>query len=160
MRAQSWIALFRHIPPEKQSLFTIITANGTEFTIQNFIRIEPEMLIVKGRLAASQDAGRVFFVPYSQIDSFSYTNPVRESDVDELFGGFVFPEAAAAPHLPHEQPAPARPSMLGVPAPAGASPQGSILRPAIRSEVLERFRSSRPGSSLNLPRPGEANGHG
>ena len=27
MRAQSWIALFRHIPPEKQSLFTIITAN-------------------------------------------------------------------------------------------------------------------------------------
>ncbi|MBY0231293.1 MAG: hypothetical protein K2W96_18580 [Gemmataceae bacterium] len=147
MHAQTWIALFRHIPPEKQPLFSIITANGTELTVQAFLRIEPELLIVKGRLAASQDAGRVFFIPYHLIDTFSYTNPVRESEVEELFGTLSFAQGEPAPTPPPaEEPPPARPSLLGIPSPA---------RHSIRSEVLEKFRSSRPGSSLSLPRPGE-----
>lgn len=147
MNAKTWIALFRHIPPEKQPLFTLITANGTELTVQAFLRIEEEFLIVKGRLAASQDAGRVFFIPYHLIDTFSYTNPVRESDVEELFGSLKL--APAADPAPAVEPIPARPSSMNLPQP----------KPSIRSEVLERFRNNRPGSSLTLPRPGDT-GHG
>ena len=154
MQAQTWISLFRHIPPEKQPLFSIITANGTELTVQAFLRIEPELLIVKGRLAASQDAGRVFFIPYGLIDSFSFTNPVRESDVEEMFGTLAF-AAPAAPAAPADAP-PARPPLLGIP----PSPHGTEHRPSIRSEILERFRNGRPGSALSLPRPADLNGHG
>lgn len=157
MQAQTWIALFRHIRPEQQSLFTIITANGTEFTVQNFIRLEPEFMIVKGRLAASQDAGRVFFVPYDTIDSFSYTNPVRDSDVEEHFGKLTFAAPMPAQATPVDEPPPVRPSLLDQPTPV---PPGSGPRPAIRSEVLERFRNNRSSSSLNLPRPADLNSPG
>jgi hypothetical protein len=94
-----WIRLFRHIPPEHQSKFTLITSNGTELLVQSFIRIEPEFVLVKGRLSGSQDAGRVFFIPYANIDSFSYTNPVRDNDVEELFGSLTFD--APQPAEPH-----------------------------------------------------------
>jgi hypothetical protein len=145
MNARTWIALFRHIPPEKQSQFTLITANGTEMTVQNFIRIEEEFVLLKGRLSGSQDSGRVFFIPYTMIDTFSYTNPVRDTEVEELFGSLRFDVAPDA--VPPAPPGVASPSrMLAPPAPAP--------KPAIRSEVLERFRSGRAGaSSLNLPRP-------
>ncbi len=159
MNARTWISLFRHIPPEKQSQFTLITSNGTEMTVASFIRIEEEFVLVKGRLSGSQDAGRVFFIPYAMIDSFSYTNPVRDSEVDELFGTLKFeaapapvPVAVPAPPPPPEPP-PASPSKLTVVKPT-RSDQGAGQRPAIRSEVLERFRNGRPGaSSMNLPRP-------
>src|SRR4051794_25387311 len=85
MLAQTWISLFRHIPPERHPHFTLVTSNGTEISIQTFLRLEADFAIIKGRLSGSQDAGRVFFVPYASIDSFSFTNPVKESEVADLF---------------------------------------------------------------------------
>ena len=165
MLAQTWLALFRHIPPEQQSAFTLVTVNGTEISVQSFLRLEKDFAIIKGRLAGSQDAGRVFFIPYASIDTFSYTNPVKDSEVAELFDSWKHPgtEASqpnleswqATENIPLERIAsgsPVAPSTR-TPLPARPSEQGSV-RP-IRSEVLERFRSSRPSSSLNLPRPNE-----
>ena len=147
MNARTWIALFRHIPPEQQSQFSLLTANGMEISVQSFLRIEAEFLLVKGRLAASQDAGRVFFIPYANIDSFSFTNPVRETDVNDLFGTLTFDESepAAAP-VSVSEPAPVAPTAQAT---ANGKPvePGSGPKPIIRSEVLERFRSARPAET-------------
>ncbi|MFQ3591808.1 MAG: hypothetical protein SNJ82_01300 [Gemmataceae bacterium] len=164
MLAQTWLTLFRHIPPEQQSRFTLITINGTEISVQSFLRLESDFAIIKGRLAGSQDAGRVFFIPYASIDTFSFTNPVKDSEVAELFDSWKPPviEPEVQPpswhgteNLPLEMIAPAAPvaPSTRTPVPTRLSEQGT-LRP-LRSEVLERFKSSRPGSSLNLPRPNE-----
>lgn len=164
MQAQTWIALFRHIPPEKHPLFSVITSNGTEISVQLIMRIEADFAIIKGRLSGSQDAGRVFFIPYAAIDSFSYTNPVKESDVAELFDSLKFDAAVAPPPpIPVPEPVPVTPSARVI-VPSRASEQGlrpsmnsdQGTKPIIRSEVLERFRNARPGSSVNLPRPGES----
>ena len=155
MQAQTWISLFRHIPPEQHSRFTLVTANGTEIAVQSLLRLEADFAIIKGRLSGSQDAGRVFFIPYASIDTFSFTNPVRETDVNDLFGTLKFdePEPEPAPVIMAE-PQPVAPSAQAA---ANGKPvdPGSGLRPVIRSEVLERFRSQRPSSSMSLPRPVE-----
>jgi hypothetical protein len=171
MLAQTWLSMFQHIPPEHQSRFTLVTINGTEISIQCFLRLEPEFAIIKGRLAGSQDSGRVFFIPYASIDTFSFTNPTKESEVAELFDSWTCPAAPLASVAPVTtrpaslqggiEPAlemiapmvPVSPSTR-TPLPATLSEQGSAVRPVLRSEVLERFRN-RPSSSHNLPRPNE-----
>jgi hypothetical protein len=151
MLARTWIALFRHIPPDQHPRFSLVTVNGTEISIQLILRLEADFVIIKGRLSGSQESGRVFFIPYASIDTFSFTNPVRETDVAELFDSLKFDEPVP---IPAPEPSPVAPTAHAA---ANGKPvdPGSGSKPVIRSEVLERFRSQRPSSSLSLPRPVE-----
>ena len=145
MHSSAWVALLRHIPSELQNQFSLVTNSGTEISIQSLLRIEVEFVVVKGRLSGSQDAGRVFFIPYCHIDYFGYTHPVKDTDFNDNFGGLKLPEVievAVVPPPPADLPQP-----VSVP----AKPDSGV-RPAIRSEVLDRFRS-RPSSAVNLPNP-------
>ncbi len=95
MHNAAWVKLLQHIPLSEQAKLMLVTASGTEITIQCLLRIDPECLALKGRLAGSQDAGRVFFVPYAHIDYFGFQQPLKESDFHELFGNLEIPHAAA-----------------------------------------------------------------
>jgi len=144
MRNCAWVALLRHIPPEKHNQFMLVTVNGTEIAIQTLLRIDQEFVALKGRLAGSQDAGRVFFIPYANIDYFGSFNPVKDADFHDTFGSLILPEAAAAPPAAPAAP-PADPGLVA----SVLSRPDSGPRPVIRSEVLDRYRS-RP-SSAALP---------
>jgi hypothetical protein len=133
----------------------LVTTGGTEIAIQSFLRIERELVILKGRLSGSQEQGRIFFIPYCQVDYIGTAQVTKDADFHEMFSSFHFPgpaheEGLAA--MPNEANGyPAAPPVAAPPEPKG----GSGVRPAIRSEVLERFRNARggPPSSSNLPRP-------
>src|SRR5262245_18583000 len=151
MHSSAWAALLRHIPADHQNQLMLGTVGGTEIAVQCFLRVDHEFVALKGRLAGSQDAGRVFFIPYTQIDCLAYMQAVKESEFQETYGGMVVPEPPAA--FPAE--GASRPEAdQGLEAKPGSGP-----RPVIRSEVLERFRSNRPASSPQLPRPAR-NGDG
>jgi hypothetical protein len=150
MQSSSWIALLRHIPAEQQSRFMLVTASGIEIAIQSFLLIEQECVAVKGRLSGSQDAGRVFFIPYANIDYFGFQHPIKDTDFTELFDNLKM--TAAVPVAGVEtangqatEPPPEEPTD------AAAQPSTGDSRPAIRSEVLERFRSR-----LTVPSPPSA----
>jgi hypothetical protein len=152
MQNSAWIALLRHIPAEQQSRFMLVTASGIEIAIQSFLLIEQGCVAVKGRLAGSQDAGRVFFVPYANIDYFGFQQPVKDTEFTEMFSNMTLGvDAPVSVEPPSDsQVSAARPD-LPAEAPAESSTSGS--RPIIRSEVLERFRSR-----LSIPSPVPANG--
>src|SRR4051794_8876136 len=100
MQNHAWIALLRHIPAEQQSRYMLFTRAGTEIAVQSLLRIEQEFAVVKGRLSGSQDAGRVFFVPYESIDYFGTQHPVKDAEFNEVFDSLVLPAAAPAPVEP------------------------------------------------------------
>lgn len=135
----------------------LVTASGTEIALQGFLRIESEFVVVKGRLSGSQEQGRVFFIPYAQIDYFGTSKPIKDTDFEELFGTLSVPAPVAPAEVNGVDPGVAviapGPGIVAV----APSAHGSGLRPPIRSEVLERFRNNRngngPPSSGNLPRP-------
>lgn len=148
MHDVAWVKLLRHIPPGEQSNLMLVTTSGTEIAIHALLRIDPECLALRGRLAGSTDAGRVFFVPYSHIDYFGFQQPLKEAEFRELFdnlellapdspdASFTAPDPAASP-----------PSALFSPPPP-RSPQ------AIKSTVLEKFRArsiSSQGTELRAP---------
>jgi hypothetical protein len=154
MHSSAWIALLRHIPAEQQARFMLVTASGTEITVQSLLLIEKEFVVIKGRLSGTQDTGRVFFIPYANLDYFGFQQAVKDTEFAELFGTLSVPAAAEPPDpAPEPLPEPEPP----LPAVAPPAPAAAAGRPSIRSEVLERFRSRPPGaaSSPNLPRPTE-----
>ena len=157
----SWATLLRQIPEEQHNQLMLRTANGTEISVQNFLRIDYEFAIFKGRLAGSQDAGRLFILPYSNLDYLGINRFVKDEEYTEIFGGVQIPDPNAAAAAPVPAPAvTAAPPPAPLPAPPAArqtvaDPGLQAIRPSrmgapVKSSVLERFRMR------NSPLPGNA----
>jgi len=166
MRSSVWAAMLRLIPPEQHNILMLVTMSGTEIALQTILRIDDEFLAFKGRLAGSQDAGRLYFIPLSNIDYFGYNRAVKDEEYTEIFGNLQVPPhdvqptlmvaaPAAAPAPTPAPPPPAPPPEPEPPAPA-AAPAAPVApsrtAPQIKSEVLERFRS-RNTFNGTTPRP-------
>ena len=95
MQSSVWALLLRQIPAEQHRNLMLVTTGGTEIAIQGILRIDHQFLAIKGRLAGSQDAGRVFFIPYTHIDYLGFQQPVKESEFHEMFGGLNIPAPEA-----------------------------------------------------------------
>jgi hypothetical protein len=93
MLSSHWIALLKKLPAEVHNQLSVTTIGGTEVNIQCILVMEGECLVFKGRLAASQDTGRLFYVPYDQIDYLGFTRSVSEEEFKAWYG--ESPAAAA-----------------------------------------------------------------
>jgi hypothetical protein len=148
MHDAAWVKLLRHIPTGEQSNLMLVTTSGTEIAIQALLRIDPECLALRGRLAGSTDAGRVFFVPYSQIDYFGFQQPLKEAEFHELFSSLEMLAAGASADTPPAAPEP------GTSRPPSAHLTPSRAPKVIKSMVLEKFRArsiTNPGTELRPP---------
>jgi hypothetical protein len=159
MQSNAWGHLLRQIPAESYQSLSLVTTGGTEIALQGILRIEREFVAIRGRLAGSQHAGRLYFIPYTHIDYLGTQVEVKDAEFEAMFGQVQLSGAAAAAAPASEPPAapPAAPSQLpsvsqNTPVPGS----GSAVIP-IRSAVLERFRARNNSASGTLPRP-SANG--
>jgi hypothetical protein len=123
----AWERLLRQIPPKEQDGLMLMTNTRTEIAVQSILRLDADFLIIKGRLAGSQDAGRAFFIPYAHIDHLGFYRAVKDTEFDDMFAGLS------------AQPLPA---IAVAPEPTPEEAKGPI-----KSAVLERFRS-RGGSTI------------
>jgi hypothetical protein len=161
MQNESWAWLFRRVPPEQHNQLMLVTGSGTEIAVQSLLRIESTFIAIKGRLSGSQDAGRIYFIPYTNIDYFGLQRDVKESEFDAIFGVGVLTEVAPAPVAAAPAPAPAAspvpvpvplPVEVSLPASTSVSLSGKTPLP-LKSEVLERFRSRLGSQSMIGPSP-------
>jgi hypothetical protein len=157
MRSLAWAALLRHLPKATHDQLTLVTTGGREIAIQTILRIDNEFLALKGRVAATQDAGRLFLIPYGQIEYLGSQQAVKETEFNEWFGSLVMPTSAHA-QTPSTEPAaaPAREATASAAAPEVPVGGSNASSPVIKSTVLERFRSRGLDSGerprVNLPR--------
>src|SRR4051794_40865125 len=86
MQGAVWTALLRQIPVEKHNQLSLVTTGGTEIALQGVLRYESTYLAIKGRLSGSQDGGRVFFIPYVNIDYLGFQREVKDTEFEEMFG--------------------------------------------------------------------------
>jgi hypothetical protein len=124
----------------------LVTGSGIEIAIQGILRIDHQFVAIKGRLAGSQDAGRVFFIPFNQIDYIGFQLPLKDSEFRAMFDDLSLPAPANGVAGPEA----ARPT--DGPVAGGGSPSRS---PApIKSTVLEKFRQrsvTAPGTAARPP---------
>jgi hypothetical protein len=149
----AWIALLRRIPPAQHDNLMIVTSIGTEVTVQTLMRFEDDYLVLRGRMSGTTDAGRIFFLPYDQINHVGFVREVKEVAVHALYDAPA-PEPAAAPAAPADATPAAPAATNGQPpaAPASEPPPGppreqSKSRPRLvipsKEALLERLRRTR-----------------
>src|SRR5438270_826112 len=86
MQPHDWIELFRLIPADQHSTLVLTTASGIDLNLDIILRTEPNYLVFRGRVSGITDEGRVFFLPYGQIDFFQINRTVKEVEIRRLFG--------------------------------------------------------------------------
>jgi len=165
MQNAAWMALWRRLPPDQHDQLMVVTGIGTEIAIQNILRIEEDFVVIRGRLAGSSDTGRVFFVPYNQINYAGFQKAIKEEEFNALFGENE-PQVADAPaDVPEPGPValPSGPTTPLPPSKSAASQTGGLTasdrprnanRPPLplKSQLLERLRSrSHQGAGQRPP---------
>jgi hypothetical protein len=144
MRSSIWIDLVRRVPLDQHNSLLLVTTIGQEFNLQAIVRTEEEYLIIRGRMAGTTDSGRVFFIPYDQINYMGFQNEVKEAQIRALYGepepAAQQPEAGAS--LQGEAATPPDPVPPAKPETAPVSPRKSSGRLPIPSKraLLERLR--------------------
>jgi hypothetical protein len=146
MQNTDWIELFHLIPPDQQNLLVLTTVSGMDLNIEMILRTEPSVLVFRGRVQGSTDDGRVFFLPYRQIDFLQINRFVRENEIAEMF-------SKAAPPEPPEKPAERPSAVFGSATPSHSSaiysstgePPPSSSRPVPVSAPAVRLSGSQVG---------------
>ena len=138
MKAAGWIDLIQKFPQNCHDGFGIIMENGLDITVQAFLQMTGDHVLVRGRTVGSTDAGRYFYLPYDRINCMVFNRPIKEEVVLGWYEGLT--EAAAAPvegeveeePVEEEVPAAAAPAAPApkVPARTPVKPVAPALRPA------------------------------
>jgi hypothetical protein len=149
MHTSAWIALIRQFPQSVHNNLTFITRIGREVSVQNIFRIEPDYIVVRGRLSGTTDEGRVFILPFDEMHALGFQKPMKEHEFEAVFNGLdpkqaVDPKAAeteqaaaASPEPQEPPPKAAQPTPVPVSAPAEVKP----AKPPSKVLLLQRVRA-------------------
>src|SRR5260370_25921770 len=136
----SWATLLRQIPVEQHDQLMLRTNNRTEISVQNLLRIDYEFVILRGRLSGSQDNGRLFILPYANIDYIGINRTVKDDEYTAMFPPVVIPDPNPAP----APPAPAAPPPTLASKLTVADAELQVVKPSrqgapVRPSLLARF---------------------
>jgi hypothetical protein len=147
MQNSSWIALVRLIPAALHNQLALVTTIGLEIAVQDVFRLEEEYMVVRGRLAGTTDSGRIFLVPYDQVNFIGLQKMLKEQEIEALFNGtYGAAEPTTATEVaevdePPEADSPVEPpGELAAPA-LSRAPAPNPKKPPSRQLLLERVRA-------------------
>jgi hypothetical protein len=83
---EAWITLFRRIPTNLHDTLTLGITTGAEIVVQKIVRLEPDFMIIRGRLAGTQDAGRIVMIPYAQLTFVAVLRDLKDAEIESIFG--------------------------------------------------------------------------
>src|SRR4051794_19517135 len=86
MLGNTWINLFRRIPANLHDNLALTLTNGMEIVIQRILKLDSDFAILRGRMAGTQDQGRVVVVPYQQFLSVAFTKRMTDPEALAIFG--------------------------------------------------------------------------
>ncbi|HKI31500.1 MAG TPA: hypothetical protein VKA46_06505 [Gemmataceae bacterium] len=147
MQADVWKALLRRIPSEQIDNLMLMTTQGTEINIQTVLLMDEDFMLLRGRIAGSNDGGRIFILPYEHLDHAGFQRPLNDAQLQAVFG--IAPAEAAPPPAPPApaEPLPAAPAQPQSLAPAAVAPPaqgtaaaGLLARVPTRSKIIQRLR--------------------
>jgi len=84
VEAASWKSIFESIRVEDQRFLVVRTIDTLEIAVELISRVETEVVLIKGRIAGSADARRIFIIPYDKL-AVIYVNRVVANEEVGLF---------------------------------------------------------------------------
>jgi hypothetical protein len=144
MQSAAWISLLRRIPENLHDGLALTLTTGAEVVVQNFVKLDADCLILRGRMAGTQDNGRVVMLPYSNLVSVNITRRLTEPEIEAIFGkdGQPFPAAIplaapAAAETADRAATPVGDEGAAADAPRPAMPSKSVLIAKLRARLAD-----------------------
>src|SRR4051794_14053523 len=97
MQSTAWKTIFNRIPREHHEIMMVVTSIGIEINVRYIQLLEPDYVVLRGRLGGTTDAGRLFFVPYDQINYVTFSKEIKEEQIADMFGLEAPPEKGPIP---------------------------------------------------------------
>jgi hypothetical protein len=94
---EAWIAVFRRIPENMHYGLTVGLRSGAEIAIQTILKLEADFIIMRGRLTGTQEGGKILMMPYAEMTVLSITRPMKDTEVEAIFGKGDVPAQIALP---------------------------------------------------------------
>ena len=142
---QAWIKMFQRIPGNLHEVLAVVMTSGNEILIQKILKLEPDFMVLRGRLAGTQDY-RVMLLPYGQMTVITITRMLKEAEVEAIFGKEGPAVVADMPKSPPaaEEPKPETPKPASEP-PAPPDPQRKLQtsKSALVAKLRERLRDAK-----------------
>jgi hypothetical protein len=86
MQSASWIALLRRIPANLHDGLVLTLTTGGEVVVQRFVKLDADVAILRGRMAGTQDNGRLVVLPYNNLIAINFTRRISDAEVETIFG--------------------------------------------------------------------------
>lgn len=137
---QAWIELFRRIPTSMQDSLALGLTTGSEIVVQKIVRLDPDFMVIRGRLAGTQDAGRLVMIPYVQLTFVAVQRELKDAEVEAMFGKSA--PVADVPPIPEMPPESAAAVVEPAP-PAEVEPtkkSATHSRTALVAKLRERLK--------------------
>ncbi len=139
---QAWIAMFRRIPINLHDVLTLGMTTGVEIVIQKIVKLEPDFMIIRGRLAGTQDSGRIVMIPYAQLTFVAVVRDLKEEEIESIFGKGAAAVVADLPPTPEapaaEEPPAQAPTAAVEPPKKPAAPSKSALVAKLRGQMKDK----------------------
>lgn len=149
MQGTSWIEFFRRVPVNLHDCLALTVTTGAEIVIQRIIKLEDDFAIMRGRMAGTQDGGRVVVIPYTQLVSVALNRRMTDAEVQAVFGASTPMAAAidlaAVADAPAAEEAPAEEPGAAEEEPAEAAPARSAM--PSKSVLLAKLRARLAGGN-------------
>src|SRR5258708_20820385 len=84
MQNHDWIELVGLIPEDQRNKLVLTTMTGVDLNVELVLRLEKDYIVFRGRISGIPDEGRVFFVPYRQIDYMQMNRQVHGAEFPGL----------------------------------------------------------------------------
>lgn len=147
---QAWIAMFRRIPANLQDTLALGLTTQTEIVVQKIVKLDPDFMLIRGRLAGTQDAGRVMLIPYPQLAFVALIRDLKDADVEAIFGKGApaavadLPESAASEESKPTPAAPPEDATLSIPAAAVNPPKKpeAVSKTVLLAKLRERLKDA------------------
>jgi hypothetical protein len=139
---QAWIAMFRRIPADLEDTLALGLTTGAEIVVQKVIKLEPDFMIVRGRVAGTQDNGRIVLVPYGELAYVAIQRFLKDPEVEAIFGkgapasvvSLPAESARAEPSLPADDSAPKEPP--------AAKPPEQVSKAMLLAKLRDRLKDA------------------
>ena len=142
MSNAEWIELFHVIPLEDHCKLVVVLQNGTEFSVDTLCKLEPNYLVMRGRMGGTIEEARGIFIPYDQMLCLRLERIMKLEEMTAMCGN-----PAAVPDAPVRAGA-IEPTPTKSPTPLPVAPND----PAAASRLLmDKIRANRAANKTGSP---------
>jgi len=91
MIESTWANLLANMPGEWRDTLVVKTMTGTEISVQSIVRIDTNLLVIRGRVAGTTDQGQLYFVPLERLETVCIQRPPKEEEVQKSLAAILSP---------------------------------------------------------------------